>query len=113
MPATAIAKVGEREVTVRELTVKEVRNWVAEIEAGAVADPLRRLLFDDCSLDDILRMVVDPDAEFLEGFGESDLAELHAKAKAINPYFFRVREALISVSRIMTAEAGVLGSTGS
>lgn len=110
MAARAVVQVGETPVTVKELTVTEVRSWVAEHEAGAPVDPLRSLVFDDCSLDDLARMCNMP-AAAMEGYGPSGLAELRDKAKALNPHFFRVREALISVSRSLQAGLDSLIST--
>lgn len=90
-------------VTVRELTVSEVRTWAKEMEAGKPAEPLRCMVFEDCSLDDLARMCDSP-ADQLEKFKPSELTPLRDKAKAMNPYFFRVREVLISVSRTIQAE---------
>ena len=109
MAATRIVKVGERSVEVRELAVIEVRNWVAELE-GRVLDPIRAMVFDDCSLDDLERMS-DMPAIDMEAYGPGDLAELHAAAKVLNPHFFKVREALISVSRAIQAGIDSLNST--
>ena len=110
MPAQLETKLGERPVTVRELTVTEVRNWVAEHEAGAVIDPLRSFVFDDCSLDDMARQC-DITADDMEAYAPSDLTELRDKCKALNPHFFKVREALTGVSRMMQAELDSLSST--
>lgn len=109
MAATRSVMVGERPVTVRELTVAEVRNWVAELE-GRHLDPIRAMVFDDCSLDDLERMA-DMSAADMEAFAPGDLAELHAAAKALNPHFFKVREALASVSRAIQAGIDSSSST--
>lgn len=110
MAATLVAELPGLAVKVRELTVAEVRDWFAERESGAPVDPLRAMMFDDCSIDD-LAMMSDATAEQLEAFGETDLAVVRDKAKAINPYFFRVREALMGVSRILQQEAAWIAST--
>jgi hypothetical protein len=109
MAATRSVMVGERPVVVKELTVTEVRNWVAELE-GRVLDPIRAMVFDDCSLDDLERMSDMPAAD-MEAYGPGDLAELHAAAKVLNPHFFNVREALISVSRAIQAGIDSLSTT--
>ena len=102
MAASATVQLGAHAVTVRELAVTEVRDWVAEHEAGAVIDPLRAFVFDDCSLDDLARMC-DLPAIDMEAFGPHELTPLRDKCKALNPHFFRVREALASVSRAIQA----------
>ena len=90
-------------VTVKELTVSDVRNWVAEQEAGASVDPLRSMVFDDCSLDDLARMA-DIEAIALESMTFADLETLRTTCKALNPHFFRVRAALLRVARQLEAE---------
>jgi len=102
MAAQVEVLVGERTVIVRELTVAEVRSWVAEIEAGAIADPLRALVLDDCTLDDLARMT-DISADEMEQHTVGELLSVRDKARALNPHFFKVREALVSVSRQITA----------
>ena len=102
MTATAQVQIGDRTVSIRELSVSEIRDWVAEHEAGASVDPLRCLVFDDCSLDDLARMC-DMDAKDMEAFGAVTLEPLRDKCKALNPHFFKVREALRGVSRAIQA----------
>lgn len=110
MPATASIPLGQHTVTVREVSVAEVREWVAEHEAGAALDPLRAFIFDDCSLDDLARMC-DLSASDMEAFGPLELTPLRDKCKALNPHFFKVREALASVSRAIQAGLDSLTST--
>lgn len=114
MAATAIVDLAGRPVTIRELTVAEVRTWSREIEAGMPVDPLRCMVFEECSLDDLARMSDCP-AEELEAYGRTDLQAVLDKAKAVNPYFFKVREVLFGISRILQqeAEAGLSSSTPS
>lgn len=110
MSARLEVNVGERTVIVRELTVAEVRAWIAEHEAGAAVDPLRAMVFDDCSLDDLARLC-DLPVEDMEQHTVGDLAPLRDKAKALNPHFFKVREALVSVSRAIQAGLDSSNST--
>ena len=110
MAASEQITIGDRAVTVSELSVAKVRNWVVESEAGAAVDPLRAFVFDDCSLDDLARMC-DMTAEDMEQFGPLELAPLRDKCKAFNPHFFKVREALIGVSRAIEAGLDSLIST--
>ena len=109
MAAVAVM-VGERSVAVKELTVTEVRDWIAEAEAGLSVDPVRAMVFDDCSLDDLARLS-DMLADDMEACTVAQLTPLRDKAKALNPHFFRVREALISVSRAIQAGLALSSST--
>jgi len=110
MAASAQIDLAGLAVTVFELSVAQVRNWVVESEAGASVDPLRAMVFDDCSLDDLARMC-DMTADDMEQYGPMELAPLRDKCKAFNPHFFKVREALIGVSRAIEAGLGSLIST--
>ena len=91
-------------VTVKELTVGEVRNWLLDAETGVSEDPLHALALEECSLADLARMS-DVDARALEDYTPSELALLVAAAKELNPHFFRVRAALSGVARMMLDEA--------
>ena len=90
MTARVEVQVGERTVIVRELTVAEVRAWVAEHEAGVPVDPLRALVFDDCSLDDLARLC-DLPVEEMEQHTVADLTPLRDKAKARQGAAFDLR----------------------
>ena len=94
-------------VTVKELTVGEVRNWLLDAETGVSDDPLHSLALEECSLADLARMC-DVDARALEDYTPSQLAPLVAVAKELNPHFFRVRAALSGVARMMLREAEAL-----
>lgn len=94
-------------VTVKELTVGEVRNWLLDAETGVSEDPLHALALEDCSLADLARMS-DIDARALEDYAPSELAPLIAAARELNPHFFRVRAALSGVARMMLKEAEAL-----
>lgn len=94
MPATRTAKLGERTVTVRELTVAEVRARLMGAEAGAPVDALRALVFDGFGLDELAYMS-DITGEELEAYAPSDIeAELVPACKAVNPFFFRMQKAI-------------------
>lgn len=106
-PATA--QLPGLDVHIVELSVADVRAWQLSKEAGDVVDPVHWIVFDDCSLSDLARMS-DVTAEQLEAYGPTELAKVRAKAKAINPHFFKLREMLAGVSRRLKAEAESLGS---
>ncbi len=110
MPAVRVVELPGLTVTVRELTVAEVRAWVAEQEAGATVDPLRALVFDDCGLDDLARMS-DASGEALEAFGRSELDRVRDACKALNPHFFKVRATLTEIARHLQEETASTIST--
>lgn len=102
-------KVGGLAVEVRELTVAEVRDWLLKREIGAPVDPVYALALDDCSLEDIA-MMTDRSADEL-AVEPSELADLVALCKRINPHFFRVRAALVSTARAAVEAARLAQST--
>ena len=75
-------------VSVRELSVSEVRAWLMEIEAGAPFNPFHTMLFDTFSLADLVRMS-DASLAQLEALTPSELEPLISVARSLNPDFFR------------------------
>ena len=110
MPATGLVILGARTVTVRELTVREVRDWLTAQEVARESDVIGALALDECSLDDLAHMS-DISAVDLEGYAPSELVDLVSLCKALNPHFFKVRAALSSVARLVLTEAQALAST--
>ena len=105
MSAALTVLVGNEEITVRELTFKEVRDWLAEVQAQTERDPVHALAFEDLGLDDLARFV-DWSIGRLETCTPSQLRPVVDAAKRLNPLFFsRIREALQWAFRqLMTAE---------
>lgn len=101
------------DIKVKELTTREVRAMFVELEAGAPVDPVRALVFEDCTLDDLSRLS-DASIDQLEDMPHAELEKLRARCKAANPHFFRGRELLARISRELSqrAEAVLLPSTG-
>jgi len=110
MPATRPVTVGATAGIVRELLVCEVRDWLVETENGPAEDPVHALAFEECSLGDLAHMSSFSVLE-LEKNAPSDMTELLAACKELNPHFFRYRAALGGVARLMLMEAGQLSST--
>jgi hypothetical protein len=101
MPATLPIQIGERTVTVRELTVREVRDWLTSLEKGsAQVDAGGEFVWDDCSLQDLARMS-DAPLDFFDDFAPSDLAPLREAARSLNPHFFRLRAAVAAAQAAM------------
>lgn len=83
-----------RDVTVKELTVGEIRAWLAAAAAGAPdGDVVSVALFEEVTLDDLLRMT-DITADEIAGAAPSELAELREAVKAVNRDFFSLRSRL-------------------
>lgn len=88
---------GER-VTVRELTMGEIRGWLAENEQDRrVLDPLGDLLFEDCTFDDLLHFC-DVTREQIEAMPPSDVRLLIDTAREVNPDFFSLKDRLLSLA---------------
>ena len=107
MAAHESVTVGERTITVRELTVRDIRDWLVEAEAGVAVDPLHALAFEQFGLQDLARMC-DATADDLECYPPSELDPLVAACKRINPHFFRVRGLLTGTAQVLLHEAGTL-----
>ena len=109
MTAAASVTVADKEITVRELTVMEVRDWVKSIEQGVrVVDPAGDALFIDVTLTDIALMS-DADADWLATFGPSELEPLADLCRKMNPHFFRVR-AVVQAAQAAHLRAILLGA---
>lgn len=108
MPATAVIEVAGRTVTVRELTVAEVRDWVREVEIGArPVDPAGDALFEDVCLADIALMS-DASGDFLADQLPSEIRPLADLCKKVNPHFFRLR-AVVQAAHIAQVRALLSG----
>ncbi len=91
--ATHRVALGDTVVALRELTVAEVRAWINETSGSDWRDPLHALALEDIGLDELARMSDTP-AAALEAFSPSELAPLVDAARALNPFFFRIKSAL-------------------
>lgn len=103
MIATLQVQAGEATVTVRELTVGEVRAWAVEREAVTETDAVGELVAPDCSLDDIGRMS-DATPEMLESLTAAQLGAVVEACKKLNPHFFRIRAALTGAAHVLAEE---------
>lgn len=102
--------VAGRAVTVRELSVREIREWLASATAPEHWDAVDELLLGEISLTDLARMTtVGP--EVLGEAYQSELAELLAVAKKLNPLFFGLAARLAQVAADARAARPSDGST--
>ena len=105
-PLSDLVHCGKDLIRVRELTVAEVRAWLNESAAQTWRDPILALALDDIGLDELARML-DRSVDDLERYAPSQIAEVVAVARRLNPHFFKLRDALIKASRAIdnTAES--------
>lgn len=105
MPLTYDVQAGPLTVTVRELTVREVRDWAQSIEMGLIkVDPVAFMAMEDCSLQD-MEFMTDKTVAELEVLAPSELAEIVAICRKLNPHFFRLRAAMSGAALVMREEA--------
>jgi hypothetical protein len=92
-------------VTVRELTVGEMRQWLAKIEEGVKEpDLLGETLFEDISLSDI-ELMSDLSSEQIDALSQSDLRAIADLVKKVNPSFFGMRVRIKGLSTMAGSQA--------
>lgn len=86
----------EVKVTVKELTVADVRAWLKEMSQGVALDLVGDGLFQDQngSLRDVLLMT-DADAGELDQMTPAEVSQILDKCQKVNPHFFTLRARLI------------------
>lgn len=84
-------KIGARDVTVKELTVGDIREYLkleeSDIVKGKAIDPVTDLMLEDMSLRDIV-MMTDLSIEDVDVFTSRELLELVKACREWNPGFF-------------------------
>lgn len=95
-------KVGEKSVTVRELSFKEVRSWIQEEELleknkqfNFVSDAMP---VGGLSVREICRMT-DVSQDEIEEMTPSQLLAVAEACKEMNPYFFPIRDRVITLAQ--------------
>lgn len=84
-------QLGERSVIVREMTVGDVRNWLADVSAdGALVNWVDDGLMGDISLRDLARMT-SLKVEEMDAWRPSELQQVIDVARELNPHFFALR----------------------
>lgn len=100
MRVTQTIETGAGVLTVKELTVGEVRRWLAEVANGIElpADVIGNVLFEGFSLFELaLFLDTPPDYDALT---QSEVRALDALARQLNPDFFRFRQRLFQVGKV-------------
>jgi len=88
MRRTDTVKLGDHSVTLRELTVGEVRGMLL---SRPDQDTVDYLLFEDITLGELLQMA-DLSLSDLDKFTPSELDTVRLKAKELNPHFFAMQD---------------------
>ena len=88
-------------VIVREMTVLQVRDWLAAATAERPLDLVGDGLFPACALADLPRMT-DLTAERIDHLRPSQIEQVIAACKELNPHFFGMTERL---SRALQSKA--------
>lgn len=101
-------EVAGRTVTVRELTVAEIRAWLRGLDqaeaSGCMQDLVDLALMDDVSLSDIGRMT-NLKAHEIEEFTPSEIEAVVAVCREVNPRFFGLQDRLRMVARRVAGRA--------
>lgn len=90
--------IGGREVTVRELTVAEIRAWLKDLEGGPGEDLLDLALIEETRLSDLARMTDIAPAD-LEALTPRELRQVLVAAREVNADFFGLRDRLLRLGR--------------
>lgn len=92
-----------RAVQVREMTVGEIRRWLAsKTEAGDLVDSL---IFEEIALSD-LSFLTDLPADVVDGLAPSEIRRVIDAAREVNPDFFAMRERTVALGQRLLAEHG-------
>ena len=102
-------EVGERRITVRELSVGDVRVWLKELEAvPEKIDLVGEGLIDGVSLADIARMT-DLKVSDMDALAPSEIAALGVACRQVNVDFFGFRDRLVRVGADLAARQANTG----
>ena len=94
---TKTVQIADREITVRELAVWEVRNWIASL-SGQDVDLVDELLIDGVQLSAV-RLMAGISKEDMEQMMPSELDKVVDAAKQVNHRFFAMVDRVVAASR--------------
>ncbi len=101
MTLTKTIQLPDLVVTVRELTVGEIRAWMKRVAEGG-HDPVDDTLLQEISLADLCNMT-DLKPEQAEGLTPSQLRLVFEGCREVNPDFFGLRDRIESAGRQILA----------
>lgn len=90
---------GERRVSVRELTVGEIRAWLKSLATLADGDAVDAALFSEITLFDLTRLS-DLSADEIDRLTPSELRQVIDAAKEVNADFFGMRARLLALVEV-------------
>jgi prepilin-type processing-associated H-X9-DG protein len=90
-----------RTVQVRELSVKEIRDWVKDATTSSEFDMVTEGLFTETSLKDFCLMTDLTQAD-LDNLKPSTIREVAKLCKEVNPDFFSLRERMVVTAKRIT-----------
>lgn len=93
--------IGETTLTVRELTVGEVREWFKKMANPTEADVVGDMLFGNYALND-LTVMSSVEVGQLDKFSVSEIEKLAEACKKLNASFFQFRAKLEDIGRSLT-----------
>ena len=105
MRAERTIRIDDRDVVVRELTVGEVRQWIAEGDRPAPTSEIVRVLFamfDDPDEQQVLagvERITDLKYEDLAAFTLSEVRDLLKECREVNDHFFGRLERVTTATR--------------
>ena len=94
---TKVIQLGDQEVTVRELAVWEVRNWIASL-SGQEVDLVDELLIYGVQLSAV-RLMAGISKKDMEQMMPSELDKVVDAAKQVNHRFFTMVDRVVAASR--------------
>lgn len=95
-------QVGSQSITVREMTVQQVRAFLQDAAKGGTTDTVDALILDDCELSTLRSMC----SLTVDQIGEMKPSELEAvkdKCKELNPHFFAMLAKLTDMAKAQPA----------
>lgn len=103
---------GDLSVLFRELTLGEIRQWVATVAANAAAESdksgsngvVDTLLFDEFSTSDIV-LLTDLTDDDLANMAPSEIDAIYQRCKVVNARFFAMRDRLSEIGRAAMDQA--------
>lgn len=106
-----VVQIGKRAVTIKELTVGEIRGWYERAKAGSGSDLINLTLFNEIFLDDVAFMS-DLEASEMDDMTPEQVRMVISAIKSVNADFFLMRERLIAIGRGVQRTIGEEGQAG-
>lgn len=104
MQAARVFDLNGRGVVVKEMTLGEIRAWLASIvESANGGDAIDALLFEDFDPASLVRMT-DLSASDLDNYTPTDLRRLGEVCREVNRDFFAMRERMVAAQRTLLSQ---------